>query len=225
MTARRLAAHALAGVIQLLELAVAFLILLVILSFLEGCAAAPQCRTRPCVPTLALEGPVNAGLAAGVVEGLEAWAAAGADAVVVTVDSQGGWLIHGKRIAEAFEASPVPTYCLVTGEAASMAFYLVVVSCTHRAALANAHLMTHNPFYRAGTERVEVGEPLQANLAETMSIRLRVSSAFLRWHLQGGARWDMTPAQGLEYGALDAVFDTPEQHLHHVFRKTTERRQ
>ena len=52
---------------------------------------------------------------------------------------------------------------------------------------------------------------------------MRVTAAFLRWHLQGGARWDMTPAQGLEYGALDAVFDTPEQHLYFVFRSTSKK--
>lgn len=107
-----------------------------------------------------------------------------------------------------------------------MAFYLLVASCHERAALPQAQLMIHNPtVVDADGTRIEASPGLTSNFAENLSLRMKVSAAFVRWHLQGGSRWDMTPKEALEYGAVDRLFDTEEQHTSYVFRATSSKRQ
>lgn len=57
------------------------------LALLSACASAPICKARPCVPTHALAGRVDKNAAASAIKFIDAWTAAGADALVINIDS------------------------------------------------------------------------------------------------------------------------------------------
>jgi ATP-dependent protease ClpP protease subunit len=73
--------------------------------------------------------------------------------VLVRLDSPGGIVEEGRRMARAIEASPVPVLCLVTGEAASSAFY-VLQSCAYRMMVPDAQLLAHE-IYQPWAERID----------------------------------------------------------------------
>jgi ATP-dependent protease ClpP protease subunit len=65
--------------------------------------------------------------------------------VLVILNSDGGNVKEGLRMAVAIESYPGVVDCLVTKSASSMAF-LVLQACTNRFMTPNATLMTHEPY-------------------------------------------------------------------------------
>lgn len=63
-------------------------------------------------------------------------------AIFIEIDSEGGEVDAGFALTKAIEASPVPVICIVDGQAASMAFY-ILQSCDVRAMTPRSSLMMH----------------------------------------------------------------------------------
>jgi ATP-dependent protease ClpP protease subunit len=64
--------------------------------------------------------------------------------VLIQINSPGGYVDDGIRLAKYLENYPVPTICIVDGNAASMGFY-ILQSCTQRYMTKRSSLMVHNP--------------------------------------------------------------------------------
>ena len=75
----------------------------------------------------------------------EAQAQDGLEAVVIELNSDGGSVTDGFRLAREIEKSRVPVICVVEGSAASEGFYLLQ-SCTERYMTKRSMLMIHYPY-------------------------------------------------------------------------------
>lgn len=130
-------------------------------------------------------------------------------AVVLHIDSPGGEYDAGFRLAKAIEDAPVPVICIVDGDAASMAFF-VLQSCDSRIATPRSTLMIHETALIGKIRRQDVGslvrsmEVKNAALAQQCTKKAKISvTEFLAKIGQGD--WWMTPQEALTLGFLDAV--------------------
>ncbi len=104
------------------------------------------CDSTPCVMTATLAGKVNSEGADFVEAILLTAYEQKADAVLFQIDSSGGSLPAGRRIAKAIARSAVPVHCWVSGIAASAAAWLLQ-ACGDRAVAPDARVVVHRPTY------------------------------------------------------------------------------
>jgi ATP-dependent protease ClpP protease subunit len=180
---------------------------------------APSCGAAAvCLPERSLEGRIDDGMARSVAAWLRAAPRAGAQAVVLRIDSKGGNIAAGLKLADAVAHAPLLVHCVVVGAAHSIAF-VVLQACTTRTATSRSELMIHEPYLPHGVD--ERGLPRRTatcpQLSETITYRyagrMKVSIDELREQIRDGAQWWFTPEQGVAFGALDGVVVSVEARI------------
>lgn len=167
-----------------------------------------------------LHGKIDEDSVKSAINFLETEAKHHAKAVVLEIDSPGGYVNDGFELALAIESSPTLVVCVVDGEAASAAFF-VLQSCDERVMTKRSRLMTHEPYWVLMPGRYGLGElkQLQAKL-EVMRIAFaehcahRLSVTFGEYLKRtDGKDWDMSWRDALRYTAVDAVVKSVEEVL------------
>jgi ATP-dependent protease ClpP protease subunit len=135
---------------------------------------------------------------------------AGADAIVVEIDSPGGSVLAARTIALAILDAPAPVTCVVTHLAASAAF-LILQTCRLRVMVYDAQLMLHEAYSakqpQSVTEAIEQALDLaeiNAKLAAVSCGRMNISLDQCRGNIDGQDWW-MGAQDAQEVGAIDMV--------------------
>jgi len=132
-------------------------------------------------------------------------------AIIIDINSGGGEFDAGFRIVKAIERSSIPIICVVDGDAASMAFY-ILQSCGQRVMTARSTLMWHGVSL-VGMDRINmVSLPNLKNRLETMNLaalahvskKLKIPAAEVAKKIEHGDWW-MAGAEALDVGAVDMV--------------------
>lgn len=138
-------------------------------------------------------------------------------AIVISIDSPGGYVQAGIKLTHAMERSSVPVFCVVDGQADSMAFY-ILQACRTRLMTRRSLLMVHEPSttgegnlhdMRAIVEQLQA---LTNSMAQFESARLNISRAELERRIRN-REWWMQPAEALRVGAVDAVVESEAELL------------
>ena len=135
-------------------------------------------------------------------------------AVLLEIDSPGGSVFAGLRLAKAIERSPIPVYCVVDGVALSMGYYLLQ-SCEQRIMTARSILMIHEPSISSFAQstpgqlqdRANMLRALSRALVEHMALRMKISADELEAKIRDRDWW-MEHREALQVGAIDAVVDS-----------------
>lgn len=139
---------------------------------------------------------------------------ANAKSIVLVINSPGGSVSAGEKMTRDMDDSPIPVFCIVDGEADSMAFY-ILQSCKLRIMLKRSRLMAHEPSNGAGVSGnrfefqsyVDYYRTLALAMAEHESQRLRISKEeFLK--RTENREWWMGWEEALTVGAVDEVYVT-----------------
>jgi len=135
--------------------------------------------------------------------------------IQIVIDSTGGSILAGMRMAKLIERYPAQVTCTVDGLAASMAM-AVLASCDHRQMTERSSLMGH-----AGSTAVEGQENQLRNGAEAIRVLSRQVAAqtvkssrvsvdeFLE-KTAGGLEWWLAPSEALDRGFVEKVVKTVE---------------
>jgi ATP-dependent protease ClpP protease subunit len=166
------------------------------------------------VPRIGFDGEVDAESVEATISIMAAVTSAGAKAVVIEFNTPGGEVNAGFKLAKVIEESPIPVYCVVDGEAASMGFYLLQ-SCNVRLMTRRSSLMAHQPaiYGQAGGPEVawkNISEALRVmarGMTEHMAHRMNVSADFMEAKIAGGAMWWFDWREALNTNAVDGVCD------------------
>jgi ATP-dependent protease ClpP protease subunit len=138
------------------------------------------------------------------------------EAILLVLNTPGGYIDAGQRIMKAITGTKLKVVCLVNGQAASMG-YLVLEVCDARLMTENSTLVAHEPF-------IEVPEATQLTRATLAEFTVRQAKLADMYALQGALRlkislpqfrhrifkrdYMMTTAEALKIGAIDGV--TPD---------------
>jgi ATP-dependent protease ClpP protease subunit len=141
-------------------------------------------------------------------------------ALLVEINSRGGDVSAGLRIAEILRGIPNGAVCTITGEASSIAF-TILQACRVRRALPGTFLMTHRVSVhvqmvvmspadlrksaeQADSDWIEIRDLIAARAAETgcrsaaeMAVRLEEMTDF--------HNWEMAPEEAVVEGFLDDI--------------------
>ncbi len=142
----------------------------------------------------------------------------GFEFIVLELNTPGGLVVDGHRMASAIEGSGKPVYCIVDGEASSMGFY-ILQSCARRLMTKTSTLMTHEPYepslyhtnryaLRSALDRLE-GEALEMIAYESRRMNI-TRDEFVKRTAGESTDWRMTAVEALKYGAADEVWPTVE---------------
>lgn len=141
-----------------------------------------------------------------------------AEAIIIEINSDGGSVDEGFKLARAIEQSPVPVICIVDGTAASEAFFLLQ-SCHTRLMTARSRLMAHEPMLLL---------PAQTRVTRTLLEMMRKdqATAASAWTAHAGRRltiplkefrqrirhsdWWMTVDVAKKIGAIDGEVGSVE---------------
>lgn len=138
--------------------------------------------------------------------------------IEMLIDSPGGSVFDGIKLARAMETSEVPVVCIVDGMAASMAFYLLQ-SCGIRMMTKRSVLMAHQVSAGVGTldpqtaaSAAEALKAIDESMAEHAAARMKISvKEFLqRTH---ALEWWFNWRDATKYGAVDEVLESPNKAL------------
>lgn len=170
---------------------------------------------KPCVPHLTLDGRVDEGSVGKLIKGIDAWNKAGAKSILLEINSGGGSVFDGLDLAKKIEDSKAPVNCVVDGEAASMAFYLLQ-SCATRTMTRRSILMAHQPSVGAGLDGPEenwrnIAEVLRAlskAMAAHCSYRLAVTLEEYEARTSGSTQWWFSFEDAKRFHAVDTVYPT-----------------
>jgi ATP-dependent protease ClpP protease subunit len=171
-----------------------------------------------CVPLYVFDEVVSQPSARRAISWIHAQREAGAQALVIKIDTAGGDVEAGFGLIRAIESVGIPTYCVVDDRAYSMGF-AILQACTMRLATTQAKLMSHaaslgligpaqeprqlGSLLDPDDERVVGVRAISRVMAEHCAARMKVS---LEEYLQRTATdWWMNGGEGLRYGALDRV--------------------
>jgi ATP-dependent Clp protease protease subunit len=130
-------------------------------------------------------------------------------AIFLEIDSEGGEVDAGFALTKAIEASPVPVICIVDGQAASMAFY-VLQSCDVRAMTPRSSLMMHQVTLIGAIKASNI-KALQKQIdtynkamVGQCAAKMKLTSAQISAKIADGDWW-MGTDEALEVGAIDSV--------------------
>lgn len=110
-----------------------------------GAEAASRVARLDPETTLSLLGEVDVGSAAAILDGMAKIEAKKNNSVTLVIDSPGGFVDPGLRVVVAlrsFQARSGKVRCIVTGEAMSMAYY-ILGACGERLVMARSQLLWH----------------------------------------------------------------------------------
>ena len=131
------------------------------------------------------------------------------EVIVIEWDSPGGEVEAGFDLSKAIERSPVPVVCIVDGDAASMAFY-ILQSCDARFATPRSMLMIHSVSIQGNVNGPSAGQ--LKNLIDVynkallghIAARLKVSKEEVANRIAHGEWW-MDAEEALAIGAIDGI--------------------
>jgi ATP-dependent Clp protease protease subunit len=133
-----------------------------------------------------------------------------ADALVFEIDSVGGNVDAGFALIKAIERVPFPVYCVVDGEADSMAF-IILQSCAHRLMTKRSRLMMHQarllftPTPDEAKNRSEELQRLTHGLVEHVAVRMHMTAESVLKRIPGTTQWWMNDEEALKYQAVDQL--------------------
>lgn len=166
------------------------------------------------VPLIVFEEDVSEVSVNQAIHYLEQANAEGAKTIVMLLNTPGGSVLDGWRLARAMEDSPAPIVCVVDGWAASMGFYLLQ-SCDVRLMTKRSMLMAHEPSVRGGggtehdyREMMVMLEKMNRALAEHAAARMNMTVADFMARIRANDWW-MNWDEALAMGAVDGVADRP----------------
>jgi len=159
-----------------------------------------------------LSGPVDGNSAAEVIDGLLSAERAGAEAVLLEIDTPGGGVKSGFYISKTIEDLKIPVICVVDGEADSMGFY-ILQSCDVRLMTYRSVLMAHEPAFGEGPgghpnemrSWADALKVLSAAMVEHMSARMTCSAEEMAAKIEGGRMWWFDWHDALQFHAVDGV--------------------
>src|SRR5258706_5319455 len=167
------------------------------------------------VAHIVFTGDVDPGSSKAIVDGIDrANAAPADDAIILEINSGGGQMDPGFLIAKAIENSAIPVICVVDGDSASDAFY-ILQSCQHRLMTDRSELMIHEPslHFPAGSsmnrhalrfcaKRLDV---LTKSTHNHWTKKLKISRAEFEASLNRNGDWWLDSDEALRIGAVDGV--------------------
>ncbi len=170
---------------------------------------------RHFIPTLTFDSDISDASVTAAVTALAQAQAAGAEAVLVLIDSPGGDVSSSYRLMRAIESSKIPVYCLVDGKGYSMAAY-ALQSCSLRLMTKRSTLMLHevsSTGVSSGTNTpgsaLDLGRQLErmtTALVQQACSRICLSPQRLQHLVQGRQLW-LTAAEASAIDAVDAVLE------------------
>lgn len=163
------------------------------------------------IPVLDLDGPVMSNTVDPLIAEIKLDNDDNAEKIVLRINSPGGSVFDGLRLATAIEQSKAPVVCVVDmGMAASMAAY-ILQSCQERVVSKRSLLMFHSP--AGGTEGqpehikqfLKEMEALNDAMIEQYAHRTNLSAK--EWHarIDHDQAWWITWRTAKKYGIADTV--------------------
>lgn len=169
---------------------------------------------KPHYKVMYLVGPIDDRAAMGIIQGFMEvdLSPTKVDGIIIEINSGGGDFDSGFVISKIIETSPIPVMCIVDGEAASMAFY-ILQSCQIRAMTDRSTLMWHSVSLVGGgvnsTNIESLGNRIAAmnrasaaHVAKRMNISKETVADKIKNH-----DWWMAADEALLIGAVDVVID------------------
>lgn len=163
------------------------------------------------VPVIKMDGGIDDEMADKVVHRIE-WANTDeADEIVLEINSHGGSLNSGFRIARAIEESKAPIHCVVDDTGYSMALF-ILQSCPVRSMTKRSTLMAHEPSV-SGIEGQQgvmwnafaMLKALSRAFGEHCASRMHISLVEYYGHVSNGKEWWMDWEEAWRVGAVDSV--------------------
>jgi ATP-dependent protease ClpP protease subunit len=137
----------------------------------------------------------------------------------VIINSPGGSVHHGMRIKNSFDKSSIKIVCLVDGEAASMAFY-ILQGCHVRLMTSGSKLLAHKTRIRSNHTDILTAndlfrtalmlESIDEVLVQIMVANMSVSREFIESKIDNND-WIMGPEEALCAGAVDAIIQSIDE--------------
>lgn len=179
------------------------------------CQSNPKLKTDRCVPKYRLSADINEDSTKPAIAWIEAANKAGADELLLEINTDGGEVPSGFELARAIEESDAPVTCVIDGNAISMGFY-ILQSCEKRVMTRRSRLMAHEPSWAFGAS----GHPNDwkayadnlKTLADTFGYwcahRLKVSLKEYHARVDGNQQWWLEADAAKKVGAVDEIIDT-----------------
>jgi ATP-dependent Clp protease protease subunit len=140
-----------------------------------------------------------------------------ADAIIIEIDSPGGKVDAGFELAKAMRASKARITCVVSGMAASMAYYtLQNPECTTRLMTEEGYAMIHP--VRAGATGYEKDvnntisrlHVLDQVILRHETKRMKLSYEQVHAKIDRGVEWWFESHEAMAIGAIDAIVNSTE---------------
>jgi len=179
-------------------------------------AQTDQPSAGPVIMKLSFEGRIDSDSVNAAIRLMNQAKAAGADLLVIEINSGGGEVDAGFRWSRAIETYKLPIICVVEGEADSMAAY-VLMSCPSRLMTKRSNIMIHAPslsgdFYGQAKDFRDLSRQLEVAtlaMAEHFAKHMGQPMALIMAHMNDGDWW-MEWTEALTVRAVDGIVDSPE---------------
>ncbi len=181
-----------------------------------------QCISGPaegvgCSARILFNTPVTEDSVEAAVASIQAANDAGAKFILMEINSPGGSVNEGFKLAKAIEGSRAPVTCLVDGLAASMSHY-ILQSCRWRGLTRRSTLMLHDAavygeFGGQSRQWSNIAERLRVlseALAQHQCARVRLPFEACRSRFSDGREWWVTADEALTLGLVDFIRLGPE---------------
>ena len=190
-------------------------LLVILFTILSSCIAYGQAK----IPYIPISDPISEGLLVGVTAEFTRAAQANVPALVVEINSPGGDVDAGFKISKLIEQAPFRVFCIVDGEAASMAFY-ILQSCDARIMTERSLLMWHeissgfrvngnvDYFKRLGEQMTVRLTMMQKAANRHIAHRLSISPEEVGAKVEHGGEWWLDIESALNVGAVDIIAKT-----------------
>jgi ATP-dependent protease ClpP protease subunit len=168
-----------------------------------------------CVPKYRLSDEINEQSTGRAIKWIEAANAAGADELLLELNTPGGSVDDGFELARAIEESEAPVTCVVDGDAASMGAY-ILESCGQRYMTRRSKIMFHEPSLSGNMRGTPnqwqaITDMLKATreaIAEHCVSRLKVTMAEYRNKTEGGKMWFLNWREAGAVAAVDGIVES-----------------
>lgn len=163
----------------------------------------------PVVYRISLTGSITPATVTATIKALEEVAKKKPNGIVLEINSGGGDYDSGFLLSKAIERTPIPVTCIVDGDAASMAFF-ILQSCDKRVATPRSVLMIHEVSWTGAVKTSGIDSVAgfirtqnEAMLAHCAA-KLKISKDALAKAITG-KDWFLTPDEALAIGAIDEI--------------------
>lgn len=165
-----------------------------------------------CVPQYRLNGVIEEGLVNRAVAWIAAANTAGADEILLEINTPGGSVSDGFELSKAIEESKAPVTCVVDMDAESMGFY-ILQSCDYRMMTKRSKLMAHEPalggmFHGQPSQWQAIANMMKAEaeaMAEHCIHRTKISLKEYHEKTDGSQMWFFNHTEALKRGVIDCV--------------------